>query len=220
MCEVQILGNAQKCLRGNFSAKNMFFVKILNFVQSFVECKVSLADSTFLIVNLIVASILFRSATVNASASSCGSKSGHEMLGMTCSDADRQQQRYPTNEQHLAASGQRQQQQISCFTVAVLVSSAPSGVVMMTTGSSPPPAQQTCTPAASTASAGCEGDQRPAAGASASSSTPSTTTDDDEKAPPSFYLTGDDSETNGVPSSEAIMRAAQGDEGQHMSQQR
>jgi hypothetical protein len=27
--------------------KNIFFLKILNFVQSFVECKVSLADGIF-----------------------------------------------------------------------------------------------------------------------------------------------------------------------------
>jgi hypothetical protein len=27
--------------------KNIFFLKILNFVQSFVECKVSLADGSF-----------------------------------------------------------------------------------------------------------------------------------------------------------------------------
>jgi hypothetical protein len=28
--------------------KNIFFLKILNFVQSFVECKVSLADGSFI----------------------------------------------------------------------------------------------------------------------------------------------------------------------------
>jgi hypothetical protein len=48
VCDLQILGNAQKCLRGNFSIKKYFFLKNLNFVQSFVECKVSLADGTFI----------------------------------------------------------------------------------------------------------------------------------------------------------------------------
>jgi hypothetical protein len=31
---------------GNLNTKNIFFLKILNFVQSFVQCKVSLADGT------------------------------------------------------------------------------------------------------------------------------------------------------------------------------
>jgi hypothetical protein len=44
LCDLQIFGNAKKCLRGNLSTKIYFFVKMLNFVQSFVECKVSLAD--------------------------------------------------------------------------------------------------------------------------------------------------------------------------------
>jgi hypothetical protein len=44
-CDLQILGTAWKCLRGNLSTKKYFFsLKISNLVQSFVECKVSLAD--------------------------------------------------------------------------------------------------------------------------------------------------------------------------------
>ncbi len=43
-CGLQILGNASKCLEGDLRNKKIFFLKILNFVQSFVECKVSLAD--------------------------------------------------------------------------------------------------------------------------------------------------------------------------------
>ncbi len=45
-CDLQILGNAWKCLIGNLGKKKKrsFSSKKLNFVQSFVECKVSLAD--------------------------------------------------------------------------------------------------------------------------------------------------------------------------------
>jgi hypothetical protein len=32
--------------------KNMFLLKILKFVQSFAECKVSLADGTFSMINM------------------------------------------------------------------------------------------------------------------------------------------------------------------------
>jgi hypothetical protein len=46
-CDLQILGNAWKCLRDNLRTKNIFFLKVLNFVQSFVEFKVSLADGIF-----------------------------------------------------------------------------------------------------------------------------------------------------------------------------
>ncbi len=54
-CDLQILGNAWKCLRGNRSNKRHFFsLKILNFVQSFVECKVSLADGTWVVTALRV----------------------------------------------------------------------------------------------------------------------------------------------------------------------
>jgi hypothetical protein len=39
--------NFGKCLKtSQIVTKNIFFLKILNFVQSFVECKVSLADRT------------------------------------------------------------------------------------------------------------------------------------------------------------------------------
>ncbi len=47
-CDIQILGNPLKCLRGNLGNNFFFFffLKVLNFVQSFVECKVSLTDGT------------------------------------------------------------------------------------------------------------------------------------------------------------------------------
>ncbi len=47
-CDLQILGNAWQYLRGNLSAKKYFSPKILNFVQTFVECEVSLADGTLI----------------------------------------------------------------------------------------------------------------------------------------------------------------------------
>ncbi len=45
-CDLKFWELLKNCLRGILSTKKYFFLKILNFVQSFVECKVSLADGT------------------------------------------------------------------------------------------------------------------------------------------------------------------------------